>query len=484
MEDEDKYFKNNYSFLTEPDFHILKPDDNLICCNDLVLVSVNTNIQNKPTTNIQNYIIQVIKNLYNIYPINYYNNLLQILNSNSSLYNLPINIQRKKLNNELKEIFMRYLISTINYIIIISPIQLINIDYDICYILDNLTEKQIIGIIFQIEFQNNPLQKYTYYSSISNNYNKKMFIYYSTKKIQEQQYQYQIYNYNNKIEITQVIFNELSLEVLDYMRLDRLLYNNFKQSFYNHLIYKRFLYHYIKIEYQIRFLLFSCSALFALGTTYCRDIDLLVYDKYMNEEINNIIHTYLININMIDLHLKGYGEWVEGEKKEYLNQWFEKDWPNLYGSSNLEETFFNPEFHFYFLGLKIISYKADIARRIKRNRPTSYTDLLMLDYFNGMIITPEHLSRQYWVNNELKEYTDDDLIGLIIKIIKYIVRWHKLIISAHRVYEYIIFPSDFKISTKFLDKIDKDNLEWIKTKNFKIIDIKENLVKRKIIIKK
>lgn len=476
MDEPEKYFKDDYRFLEKSEFKILKPNDDLVCCNDLAL-KVLTKID-------KNRFIDSIEYLYSIYPIEYYKKLLSIVKNKKYIFRIPITIKRYQIDDYDKEIFMRYIESIKNHDMIVTNVPLHDIEFEIHYILMKLTDKQIIGILFQIIFQIHPLQKFNYYNKIAKNYNNEMHIYYIKKNENIidtlESHQYQISNFNNIVEITQVIFNELSLEVLDYMRLDRLLHNNFKQSFYNHLIYKRFLYYYVKKEHQIRFLLFSCSALFALGTTYCRDIDLLLYDKYMNVEMQHIIDKYVVNLKMIDLHLKGYGEWASGEKKEYLNQWFDKEWPNLYGSANLEETIFNPKFHFYFLGLKIISYKADIARRVKRNRSTAYTDLLMLDYFNGMIITPDPLSRKYWVNNELKEYSDYDLIGLIIKVVKYIVRWHKLIISARRIYEYIRFPSDFKVSSEVLNKIDNDNLIWIQNKKFKIIDSKENLHKREI----
>jgi len=468
------HFNYNYDFLKKPEFQLLKPSDNNLCCNDIML--------NILSGKIMNNFKDPIKYLYSIYQNDYYKNLLEIVENKKEIFNIPINIKRTDIDEYDKEIFLRYIESNVKYNLIISSKKL-DIEYDIFYELNNLTEKQVIGIIFQIEFLKTPLQKYFYYKDKSEKYNKNIYCYYCKKDIIKEDC-YMIDNFNNIREISQVIFNDLSIEILDLLRLDRLLYYKFDKTFYNHNIYKRLLYNYINLTDQIRFLLFSCSSMFSLGMTYCKDIDLLVYDKNIGKGLDLIIDKYLSKLQLIDLHIKGYGEWKEGGKKEYLNDWFEYEWPNLYGSKNLEETIFNPKYHFYFLGLKIINYKADIARRIKRNRPSSYTDLIMLDYFNGMIITPDKLERDYWVNNNKKTYSDDELLGLIIIISKYIIRWHGIKISAKRIYDYILFPSDFKLTDEQLKEIDNENDNWIIKKGFKMEDFKENMLKRKIIIKK
>jgi hypothetical protein len=181
--------------------------------------------------------------------------------------------------------------------------------------------------------------------------------------------------------------------------------------------------------------------------------------------------------------MKGYGEWLDDGKKNYLDEWFLTEWPNLYGSKDMTETFFNPKFHYYFMGLKIISYKADIMRRVKRNRATAYTDLIMLDYFNGLKIKPFQLEREYWQNNQKLYYKDEDLSYMIIKILKNIIRWHGIIISASRVYNYILWPNDFKMSNEQLINIDNEIKKWIKYSKSRILNDKENMNKINFIVK-
>ena len=107
--------------------------------------------------------------------------------------------------------------------------------------------------------------------------------------------------FNEIREISQILFNKMSLDVLELCRLDRILLKPFNSTVYNHLIYKRFLYSKVRTIDQIRFMLFSCSILFSLGNTYCQDIDLLVYSE--TEVCHHNLKIQLMNILLkIDLN--------------------------------------------------------------------------------------------------------------------------------------------------------------------------------------
>lgn len=459
-----KYFDGNYNFLSDSDNKLFKPNDNLICCNDLKLNTLGDHIANN--------LITPIEILLNEYKNKYYEYLLNVAKKWD--YNFPLFIQSNGLNKYKKEIVYRYIESNIKYKLLISNEKL-NVKNDIFYELNNLSKSQIIGIIFQIDMQKTPMKNYTYYENLSDNFNDTLYCYYVLNGqdiSQSNAIVYEINEYNNIREITQILFNDLSLEVLKHSRLDRVINEKTKKTIYNHLIYKRFLYDKIKTIDQIKFMLFSCSILFTLGTTVCQDIDLLVYHKNHSNELKQIIKKYFKNdtqkIPLIDFHMKGMGEWSMTGKKSYLNEWFVKEWPNLYGSKNMNQTFFDPKYYYYFMGMKIISYKADIIRRVKRNRATAYTDLIMLDYFNGLKIKPYKLEREYWQNNKQYFYTDEDLIVMIVKILKNVVRWHNITLSAKRVYDYIMWPDDFQLNDHQLKKINDEIKRW--NKNWKNSD--------------
>lgn len=477
MEKEEHFFKGDYSFLDKVKYQLFKPADSYICCPDLTL-----NI----LTSRNNTFIDPIKYLAEYYQNDYYNELLQFT-SNLDM-TLPLNVNKYTNDGDkVLQIVQHFIESKPEYHLLFASHEL-NIEYHICHRL-KLTKRQLLGIIFQIDIQFNKIEHYDYYNNLYDIYKSDdniYYFYYVDKKCQSTDHKIRLDHFNNVREVTQIIFNRLSLEALDLCRLDRILTKQFKMTIYNHLIYKRFLYAKVKLVDQIRFMLFSCSILFTIGNTYCQDIDLLIYskDETAPPSIESVVEKYFIEdrFDLIDLHIRGYFGWKAGGSKEYLNDWFEYEWPALYKAKDMEETVFNPKFHYYFMGLKIISYKADFMRRAKRNRATSYTDLIMLDYFNGIQVEPFELTRKYWKSHQELEYTNNELKELIRKIIKNVVRWHNIKINAKRVYKYIKWPHDFKLTDDDLKEIDNTMDKMVKKTHAKIYNINENLHKIKMVI--
>jgi hypothetical protein len=61
----------------------------------------------------------------------------------------------------------------------------------------------------------------------------------------------------------------------------------------------------------------------------------------------------------------------------HWNSWLD-EWARKSGAKYFEEVVSCQRFHFYFLGVKIISLNCDIQRRIVRNRPRATADLIAL----------------------------------------------------------------------------------------------------------
>jgi hypothetical protein len=106
----------------------------------------------------------------------------------------------------------------------------------------------------------------------------------------------------------------------------------------------------------------------------------------------------------------------------------------------------------------------------------------MLDYFNGIQVEPFELTRKYWKSHQELEYTNNELKELIRKIIKNVVRWHNIKINAKRVYKYIKWPHDFKLTDDDLKEIDNTMDKMVKKTHAKIYNINENLHKIKMVI--
>jgi hypothetical protein len=153
------------------------------------------------------------------------------------------------------------------------------------------------------------------------------------------------------------------------------------------------------------------------------DIDIYIHNEPMSIKFKDSVNKYLYgnnNFKFADISIKGFGEWVDGGKKEYLSEWFGKEWPNMYGSESMDETVFNPDFHYYYFGLKIIMIKADIVRRIKRSRPASFADLIAIKKFIYSDLEIPKIPDGFWYQNEYKKYTRDVIFKMINTVKNYL----------------------------------------------------------------
>jgi hypothetical protein len=259
-------------------------------------------------------------------------------------------------------------------------------------------------------------------------------------------------NFRETVELSQLFFHKTSVKLLNIQRMDRFLNPNNEKSAILLMTHKNWLYKNIKLVDQMRFLIFSSMVLYSLGTRRANDLDLIIYHNPPCDEnikygkcktdnfIEKVLHFYYnkeTSFDFVDFHMKGYDGWVEGGEKEYLNDWFEKEWPSMYGSKSLHDTMFNPNYHYYFHGVKVISFMADIARRVKRARAAAYADLIGLQVFNGLRIKIPPVPKHYWVNHVEKEYTPEDIERLIRTIMNYLYHRYHLKYTKSDVLKYI-----------------------------------------------
>lgn len=236
--------------------------------------------------------------------------------------------------------------------------------------------------------------------------------------------------FSEAIELAQLFCNKNSMRLLQYQRLDRLMKGNYWKSFTFFMTLKSFMHSLIKPIDHIRFMLFSSIVLFSLGLRNVNDIDLIIHNlpngaNTQTPSFFNVIETYLENENtkfpfVVDgVSIKGRNGWVVGGDKEYLIDWFEKDWPSLFGAASLDDIILNPKFHYYFFGMKIVSIEGDTKRRIQRSRPASYADLLAMKFFvdDKLIIPP--IPDGYWKSHVYYDFTEKEKQDLVKKIIYY-----------------------------------------------------------------
>jgi hypothetical protein len=248
------------------------------------------------------------------------------------------------------------------------------------------------------------------------------------------------------IELAQLIFNRNSLEMMKYQRMDILIgkYRKFTKSIIILNLYKKILYLNFQLIDINRFLAFSSIVLFALGLRDINDIDAFFYHKpgFISSETDKL--KYLIDEfisenlggkkrQVIEFTVKGYGDWDFKNYKEYPHKWFEEKLPKLYGANTYENVIFNPKFHFYFLGIKCVSYQGDFARRASRNRPASIADLIAVNRMTHLKINIPKLPEKIWVNHKEITIDDKEKNNIIRKIKNYLEYRYSIFINQNEI---------------------------------------------------
>lgn len=327
-----------------------------------------------------------------------------------------------------------------------------------------VTQKQLCGILYQVYYNKSVFKKYEVIKSKAErcgtgNSNRIFIIYYkatdvkqitgtdaplkvslrkllkrtsgNTKDLKDNMFLHVSDKHSETVELSQLFCNKNSMRLLQYQRLDRLLRGNFWKSLMFLMTFKSWMYSNFKPVDHIRFMLFSSMVLYTLGLRNVNDVDILVHylptsENSRTPKFFDIVHTYLENDNtkfpfVVDgASIKGRNGWVEGGTKEYLIDWFEKEWPNMFGAQSMDDIILNPRFHYYYFGIKIVSLEGDTKRRIQRSRPAAYADLLAMQQFITKNVEIPKIPTGYWKNHVYYEFTRDEKHKLIKNIIYYL----------------------------------------------------------------
>lgn len=176
-----------------------------------------------------------------------------------------------------------------------------------------------------------------------------------------------------------------------------------------------------------RFLLFSGLIFYFYGLRRPSDIDIIIYhNPEPTGGLKMIAEKYPKGgehiLGVGDNNFRGYGEWKVGEKQEYLEQWFLKEWPNHFGAKDYEDMIFNPRFHITIMGIKLITMEADIERRRRRFRAAAYADLIGYNYYLPLKIEIEEPPIKYYVNHKYEYYDTPEKLMKLVKTIKNYLR--------------------------------------------------------------
>jgi len=219
-----------------------------------------------------------------------------------------------------------------------------------------------------------------------------------------------VYIPNTKEEIniaSSLFFSQSSLSFLEKQNFDYFLIKDMEQSKKMFLKYRIWLNNNVEIPEQSQFLLFSSVVLYLLGHRQMSDLDLYIHD--ISESLQDKVKEFSTNTiyNYIDYSVKNTEKWPR-----HWNTWLD-EWAQKCGAKYFEEILGNPKYHFYFLGVKIISLECDVVRRLERCRPRAIADLIALKkrYSYNITIPPiNEKSKQYVSITDKSESEIDELI--------------------------------------------------------------------------
>lgn len=186
---------------------------------------------------------------------------------------------------------------------------------------------------------------------------------------------YIIYIPNTKEEIwhcATVFFSNSTLMFLEKQNFDFFLTKDMEPSKKMFLKYRKWLNNNISEVYQPQFMLFSSIVLYLLGNRAMNDLDLYIHTipEDLQEKLNEFNTDS--SFKFIEFKIKNTDNWPK-----HWNTWLDI-WAQKCGAKYFEEILGNPKYHFYFLGIKIISLECDIVRRLERARPRAVADLIAL----------------------------------------------------------------------------------------------------------
>ena len=221
-----------------------------------------------------------------------------------------------------------------------------------------------------------------------------------------------VYIPNTKEEIwhtASLFFSHSTLSFLEKQNFDFFLIKELEPSKKMFLKYRTWLNNNVDMNDNSQFLLYSSVILYLLGHRSMNDLDLYVHN--ISPELQEKVNEFSTNtdFNYIDYSVKNTEKWPR-----HWDTWLD-EWAQKCGAKYFEEILGNPKYHFYFLGVKIISLECDVERRLHRCRPRAVADLIALRkrYSYNVIIPPISEKSQQYVS--IIDKSEDDVNELIKK---------------------------------------------------------------------
>lgn len=270
--------------------------------------------------------------------------------------------------------YLKFLYSHVNEVEIVITTDYIKNDFIICKLLDINTKN---NNNINNNYINNTITLYEKYLTDiekGNIMTGKFYVYIFEKKFPDIKEEYDKYFLmkNRRDFLIPHFFHNLTIKTFsNFIIEDKESYKNLNSKFFKLLVMIR---KYIKTKERIGVMLDSSITLSLHNIRKNNDIDLVVlHPKNDNPNIINNLNE-IKKLDFVDAFFDNIVYW-DGEDKNTLDrQTFEITEKKI---NNYFDLVFNPEYHFYFFGIKIISFDYDLKYRAMRRFPKNVADLLI-----------------------------------------------------------------------------------------------------------
>jgi hypothetical protein len=178
------------------------------------------------------------------------------------------------------------------------------------------------------------------------------------------------------IEYSKIYLHNNTLKFLKKQNLERLLDSKLDSGrLYLNTVKSWFIDNILLADYD-RFLFFGSTVLYAYGLRNCRDVDGMVYGSEDMDTPNLVKKTAEF---FHDRQTKFFFGSLGIMNTEYWKtEWNTKDekWLKMMNVTHKDQLIFDPEHHFYFNGIKLMTIKNETIRKFLRRKPQDYADMI------------------------------------------------------------------------------------------------------------
>lgn len=207
--------------------------------------------------------------------------------------------------------------------------------------------------------------------------------------------------------------------------------------------------------HKLSVILIGSVVLEIVGHTVGMDADMIAWNPLGYNDVSAL--KYQAVEGDIDLALWNGQEYVNTDA--YVSDWYNKEWPSLFGASSMEEVIYNPRYHLYWRGMKMMSLAGTVARLRQRARPAAMADLYSLKHKFGLPIQlPICLPEKVIVGGETRYYTDKKTLDRTYQTtLRNLKIWQNMNVSLTEIRE--AFPPCQKGSGGYTLKKQRRNLK-------------------------